>query len=472
MQADMPTTIAAARTSIQNRELSCTELAQASLDAIARLDPLVHAFITIRPAEDVLRDADDLDRRPEEDLPLRGIPIALKDVFATQGLRTTAASRILTDWVPSVDATVVRRLREAGAVLVGKVTLHEFANGPTNDNPHYGRPMNPWDRDRITGGSSGGSAAALASGMCLGSLGTDTGGSVRTPSALCGTVGLKPTFGLVSRRGVTPFSRSLDHVGPMARTVRDAAILLTTIAGHDPADPDSIEGPALDYEATLEAGVAGLRVGVETSYLTALMSTEVRRAFDGALTALTSLGAEIVELRLPVLRASLAAELCIIFPEGLSVHERTLRTRPLDYGRDVRLSFLSGHLYSALDYVRAQRVRAHIRDELDQALRNEVDLLAMPTVVIEAPPWGADRYAVDGQEFDALNTLIRCAVPFNLSGHPALSVPCSVEGPALPVGLQLVGRRCDDATVLAAGHALEQTRETRFPHMSWAQAPD
>ena len=461
------TTIAAERAAIREGSRTCVDLAEASLAAIERLDPTLNAFITARPRAEVLRDAAALDRRSAEKLPLRGIPIALKDVFATRGLRTTAASRVLADWVPNADATVVTSLREAGAVLVGKLNLHEFANGPTNDNPHYGRPLNPWDRSRVTGGSSGGSAVALAAGMCLGSLGTDTGGSVRTPSAFCGTVGLKPTYGLVSRYGVTPFSASVDHVGPMARTVRDAAILLTTIAGHDPEDPGSLVTPRIDYEATLDEDIRGLRIGVETTYLTAIMTPGVRRAFDRALTALASLGAEIVELQLPVLRASLAAELAIIFPEGLAVHQPTLRERFLDYGRDVRLSFLSGHLYSALDYVQAQRVRALIRQELDRVFADQVAILAMPTVVIEPPLWDAESYPVEGQDFDALNAFIRCVSPFNLSGHPAVSVPCWDDSPGLPVGLQLVGRRLDEATLLCLGHAFEQTRPPKYPDLSW-----
>jgi len=303
--------------------------------------------------------------------------------------------------------------------------------------------------------------------MCLGSLGTDTGGSVRTPSAFCGTVGFKPTFGLVSRHGVTPFSASVDHIGPMARSVRDAAILLTVIAGHDPADPGSVDVARADYEATLDGGIRGLRIGVETTYLAAIMTPGVRNRYERALAALVALGAEIVEIQVPALRASLAAELAIIFPEGLAVHDATLRERLLDYGRDVRLSFLSGRLYSALDYVQAQRARALIRCEVDRALEQRVDLLAMPTVVTEAPEWDLERYPVDGQEFDALNAFIRCTAPFNLTGHPALSVPCWDGDPGLPVGLQLVGRWWDEATVLRVGHAFEQTMPTRLPDLAW-----
>ena len=225
--------------------------------------------------------------------------------------------------------------------------------------------------------------------------------------------------------------------------------------------------PSIDYEATLGGGIGGLRIGVEYSYLTAIMTPGVREAFDRALADLSSLGAEIVEIRLPALRASLAAELAIIFPEGLAVHEATLKERFLEYGRDVRMSFLSGHLYSALDYVRAQRVRALIRLELDGVLHQGVDLLAMPTVVMEAPKWDMERYPVDGEELDALHAFIRCVAPFNLSGHPALTVPCWQDGQGLPVGLQLVGRWWDEATVLRAGHAFEQTRPGRHPDLTW-----
>lgn len=465
-------TIAQARAEIRGGRLSCVELADSSLTAIDHYDSTLHAFITVRPREAVLKDARDLDGRSRDDLPLRGIPVALKDNYATAGLRTTAGSRVLADWIPERDANVVAKLREAGALLVGKLNMHEFADGPTNDNPHWGRSLNPWHMDRTSGGSSGGSAVALAAGMCLGATGTDTGGSIRTPAAFCAVVGLKPTFGLVGRSGIVPFSVSLDHAGPMARTVRDVAILLNVMAGYDAADPGSADRPSIDYEQQLDDGIRGLRVGIETSYLTAVMSPGVRVAFNEALVNLTTLGAEIVEIQIPILRASLAAETTILFPEAIALHGPTLDSLMHDYGRDVRLSLLSGRLYTAVDYVKALRVRSLLRAELDRALATRVDVLAMPTVVMEPPEWGQQTYRIEGVEYDTLNAFIRCTAPFNLSGHPAVSVPCGRGEHGLPVGLQFVGRWFEEATVLRVGHAFEQSRLPMKPDFSWAGSAD
>lgn len=447
--------------------LTCADLAATVLAAIEAYDPTLHAFITLRPPDEVLGEAESLDHSGfDGKRPLFGVPIALKDNYATAGLRTTAGSRVLADWIPDYDAHVVSRLRKAGAVIVGKLNMHEFADGPTNDNPHWGRSLNPWDPERTSGGSSGGSAVALAAGMCLGATGTDTGGSIRTPAAFCSVVGMKPTFGLVGRSGIVPFSSSLDHAGPMARTVADTARLLTVMAGHDPFDSASSDRPFTDYEVSLGQEVDSLVIGVEVSYLTAVMEPGVRAAFEGALRELRSLGAEIVEVSIPILRASLAAEMAILFPEAVAVHGTTLDEHLSDYGRDVRLSLLSGRLYSAVDYVNAQRVRSLIRREFDHALET-VDVLAMPTVVIEPPRWGQDAYRIEGQAYDALNAFIRCTSPFNLSGHPALSVPCELGADGMPVGLQLVGRWFDESTLLRVGDAFERSRERPRPDLRW-----
>ena len=325
---------------------------------------------------------------------LEGIPVALKDNFETAGLRTTVGSKILGDWVPNRDAAVVRKLQDAGAIVVGKLNMHEFANGPTNDNPHFGRTLNPWDPSRTPGGSSGGSAVALATDMCLAATGTDTGGSIRTPAAFCGVVGLKPTYGLVSRAEVFPFSWSLDHAGPMARTTQDVAIVLRAIAGRDPEDPGSVSTPSVEYPSA-NADAAGMVIGIETSYLTALMNEDVRHNFDQAIDLLVNLGARIEEVRIPRLEASLPVELAILFPEAASIHRSFLDERPMDYGEDVRRSLLSGRLYRADAYVEAQRVRSVLRRDL-AATFERIDILVMPDSHYLAPPMGPGDFPRSG----------------------------------------------------------------------------
>lgn len=451
-------TIAEARDLLAGAKLSAVELLASVLEQIDRVDQEANAYITVRHATDLLdeaRRADERLRKGAPRRPLEGIPVSLKDNFATAGIRTTAGSKILAEWVPDRSATVVRKLEEAGAVIVGKLNMHEFANGPTNENPHFGRPLNPWDATCTPGGSSGGSAVALANDMCLGAMGTDTGGSIRTPACFCGVVGLKPTFGLVSRAGVFPFSWSLDHAGPMARTSHDVAILLQAITGHDPGDPGSAR--ASFGGLPNETDISGLVVGIETSYLTALMENEIRRSFDRAIELLKDLGTVIEEVQVPTLSVSLQVELAILFPEAASIHRQYLDTRPMDYGKDVRRSLLSGRLYSAEAYVEAQRVRAVLCRELTAAFK-KIDVLAMPTVVISPPAWGVETFRMEGRDLDMLNAFIRCTAPFNLSGHPALSVPSGLTRAGLPVGLQLVGAPFSEARLLSVGHAFETAR--------------
>jgi aspartyl-tRNA(Asn)/glutamyl-tRNA(Gln) amidotransferase subunit A len=395
--------------------------------------------------------------------PLAGIPIGIKDNVATAGLRTTAGSQILADWIPRQDAAVVGKLREAGGILVGKHNMHEFADGPTNDNPHFGRPLNPWNRSRMSGGSSGGSAVALATGQCLGAVGTDTGGSIRTPAAFCGVVGLKPTYGVVSRAGIVPFSWSLDHAGPMARTVTDAGILLEAIEGHDPADTGSLAVPSLDPLAEIDRGLRGLVFGVETTYFNTWMSPGVGHVFSDALGQIVSLGGEVEEVRLPAMGAALAAELAILFAEAATLHAKNLDDRAEDYGQDVRLSLLSGRMYRAVDYVSAQRVRSRLRRDLRE-LFDRIDILFTPTVVIEPPEWGAATIPVEGGESrDVLATLVRCLAPFNLSGYPAISIPAGVGDLGLPVAVQLVGRPFAERAIFRAARDLERAFESQMP---------
>ena len=380
----------------------------------------------------------------------------------TRGIRTTCGSRILKEWVPDADAAVATRLYAAGAILLGKLNMHEFAYGPTGVNPHYGTPKNPWDRARMPGGSSSGSGVAVAAGLAAGALGTDTGGSVRIPASLCGIVGLKPTYGRVSRAGVIPLAWSLDHVGPMTRTVADAALLLQALAGRDPADPSTADVPVPDYRRALEGGIRGLRLGLPTDLFFERLDPEVRAAVLGAARSLEGLGASVEEVPLPRIPHAGPASFAIIAAEATAYHEPYLKTRAAEYGADVRARLTAGQFVLATQYLKAQRARQVIRAEVDAAL-GRVHALLLPTTPIPAPPLEAREVTVDGLTEDVRWWLIRCTRPINVTGHPALSVPCGFTAGGLPIGLQLVGRHFDEATLLRIGHAFEAVSPATRP---------
>lgn len=451
-------TLSDAAALVRARRVSPVELTRAMLARIERLDSQLISYITVT-AEAALAAAEQAERaaRAGDERPLLGVPLALKDLFDTAGVRTTGGAKILAERVPERDATAVARLRRAGAVLLGKLNMHEFAFGVSTANPHFGVCRNPWDPSRIPGGSSGGSGAALAAGLCFGSLGSDTGGSIRIPAALCGITGLKPTYGRVSRAGVLPLSWSLDHAGPMARTVRDVALLLTVIAGRDPADPASTDAPVSDFTAGLEDGVRGLRVGLPRAYFFEQLEDDVAQAVEAAVEALRAEGAEVREVSVPHLDVAAAAFAPIISAEAAAYHQRWLRERPQDYGEDVRQRLFQGLLYPAVDYVNAQRARRRVLDGFLQAL-TEVEVLLTPAVPVTAPP-------IPGPAVATPNPLTRCTFPVNLTGLPALSLPCGFDRNGLPIGLQVIGRPFDEATVLRVGHAYQRLTDwhTRRP---------
>jgi aspartyl-tRNA(Asn)/glutamyl-tRNA(Gln) amidotransferase subunit A len=451
-------TLSDAAALVRARRVSPVELTRAMLARIERLDSQLTSYITVT-AEAALAAAEQAEQaaRAGEERPLLGVPLALKDLFDTAGVRTTGGAKILAERVPQRDATAVARLRRAGAVLLGKLNMHEFAFGVSTANPHFGTCRNPWDPSRIPGGSSGGSGAALAAGLCYGSLGSDTGGSIRIPAALCGVTGLKPTYGRVSRAGVLPLSWSLDHAGPMARTVRDVALLLTVIAGHDPADPASATVPVPDFTAGLENGIRGLRIGLPRVYFFEELEDDVAQAVEAAIEALRTEGAAVREVLVPHLDVAAAAFAPIISAEAAAYHQRWLRERPQDYGEDVRQRLLQGLLYPAVDYVNAQRARRWVRDGFLQTLE-EVDVLLTPAVPTTAPP-------IPGPAVATPNPLTRCTFPINLTGLPALSLPCGFDRQGLPVGLQIIGRPFDEATVLRVGHTYQRLTDwhTRRP---------
>jgi aspartyl-tRNA(Asn)/glutamyl-tRNA(Gln) amidotransferase subunit A len=436
-------------------DVSPVDLTEACLERIATMDSQVNAFITVT-ADEALSDADERGAelaQGEAGGLLAGVPIALKDLFDTAGVRTTAGSKFFADRVPNQDALVVQKLRDAGAVIVGKLNMHEWALGVTNDNPHYGACHNPWALDRITGGSSGGSAAALAAGMCFGALGSDTGGSIRIPAALCGVVGLKPTYGRVSVRGVVPLSWSLDHVGPMARRVADVALLLDVIAGPDAADPGSADVPPDAYRVGIDDGIAGWRIGVIAEEWLGGVDSEVSASVRAAVDALAVAGAWVDELAAPDLPDAARLNGLMTTADAAAFHRERLEQAPNDFGPDVLTRLRRGAAYGATDYADARRRQSILRRTFASWFvehGGELDAVVLPTTPIAAPRIaGLDAVATAGM-------LTRLTAPFNFTGLPALSVPCGVTADGLPIGLQIVAAPWAERRVLRVGRAYEQ----------------
>jgi aspartyl-tRNA(Asn)/glutamyl-tRNA(Gln) amidotransferase subunit A len=466
-------TIGSAGRLLRTRALSPVELTETYLARIARLDPTLRAFITV--TSDLARQQA---RRAERELarrkwrgPLHGIPLTLKDLYWTAGVRTTAGSRILADFVPAANGAATERLLAAGAVLLGKTNLHEFAAGVTTDNPHWGTCQNPWKLGYIPGGSSGGSAAAVAASLGLASLGSDTGGSIRIPAAFCGIVGHKPTYGLVPRYGILPESWSLDHGGPMTRTVADAAVVLQAIAGHDPRDPSSSRRRVPAFPRALRADLKGVRVGVPRNYYFDPVEPEVERAVRQATEALGALGARLVEVRVPGVEAALDTCFVVAWAEAAHYHRRWLSTRAADYGPDVRALLQGALLYLASDYLQGQRVRALIRQSL-RGVFEQVDVLVSPTVPLAATPIGQLETVIRGRRVSVLDVGAKLTCVANLTGEPACSVPCGFTRTGLPIGLMIHGRPFEDATVLRVAHAYEQASEwcSRRPPLRTTEA--
>jgi aspartyl-tRNA(Asn)/glutamyl-tRNA(Gln) amidotransferase subunit A len=444
-------------TLMQRQELSPVEATEAVVDRVEKIDRQLNSFITLL-RDEAMAQARAAEREILEGHyrgPLHGIPIAVKDLYYTKGIRTTAGSKILSDFLPTYDATVIARLQDAGAILIGKLNMHEFARGATNSSSVIGGCYNPWDTLRVTGGSSGGSGAALAAGLCYGSLGSDTGGSIRIPAAFCGVVGLKPTYGRVSRHGVFPLSWSLDHVGPMTRTVTDAALMLQVIAGHDRHDPTTRTAVVPDYTASLAGDIEGARLGIPQEFYFEQLDAEVGDSVRAAVQTLERAGARVEEVSLPLSKYAAAAGRIISLTESAEIHEKFLRTRLADYSPDVRAGFLVGQLVLGKHYMKAQRLRSLIRQEMAAVLRR-VDALVTPTVPIAAPRIGQTTVEIGPERMETMWALSRLTRPANLTGFPAISVPCGFTQGGLPIGLQLTGRPFAEATLLQIAHAYEQ----------------
>lgn len=447
---------------LRRKEISPVALTTAVLGRIAAVGPGLNAYLTVT-ADSALAAARQAEREimaGEYRGPLHGVPVSLKDLYYTQGVRTTGGSKILVDFVPDYDAAAVERLRAAGAVIVGKTNMHEFAYGADNLNPHFGPAVNPWDHACITGGSSGGSAAAVASGLCAASLGSDTGGSIRIPSACCGTVGLKPTYGLVSRYGVLPLSWSQDTVGPLTRSVADAAMVLNALAGHDPRDPASAQVPVADYTAGLDGEVRGLRLGVPRDYFFAGLEPEVRQLIAAACDVLVAAGATLVEVALPRVAEGTAAGATILFAEAAAYHAPWFRTRPDDYGADVRGRIERGSLLLATDYIQAQRTRAVCCADFEQVFR-QVDALVAPTLPMAAPRRDQAEITLDDRVEDTRTALTRFTRLFNVLGVPTIAVPCGFTTAGLPASLQIAAPPFAEQTVLRLAYAYEARTKWR-----------
>jgi len=465
--------VAALSDKIRSRQISPVEVTEGYLGRIQQTDAQLRAYITVT-AERARAAA----KAAENEIaaggwrgPFHGVPVALKDLCYTKGILTTGGSKIFAEFVPEFDCTVWARLHQAGAVLLGKLNLHEFAAGATTTNPHFGACRNPYNLERVPGGSSGGSAAAIAARSAAATIGSDTGGSIRIPAAFCGCVGMKQTWSRVSRYGVMPLADSLDHAGPITRSVRDAALMLQVIAGHDPNDPTSSREPVPDFSSAIGRNLKGTRVGVIKQLLEGV-SSEVSPSFEAALARLGDLGAAVEEVSIPSIGQAPAIATTITLAEAAEFHEDWIRTRPQDYGPDVRRMMEAGMLTPAMYYVRAQRARAVVLVETLAALEDRIVLIA-PTAAIPAPridifhPESALSRRADtlasrrtvsasGEQVDLVSAVLRFTAPFNITGQPALALPIGLSAEGLPLSMQVIGRPFDEVSVFQVAAAYEE----------------
>jgi aspartyl-tRNA(Asn)/glutamyl-tRNA(Gln) amidotransferase subunit A len=445
---------------IKKREVSPVEVIEAHLARIDGLESTLNSFITLLP-DQAMEDA----RKAGQEIqagryrgPLHGIPFGLKDLFYVKGVRNTSGSKIFNHYVPEFDCTLASKLKEAGAILLGKLNLHPLAYGATGENLDYGHMHNPWNPELITGGSSGGSASAAASGQCTLTIGTDTGGSIRVPSALCGLAGLKPTYGRLSRYGMTVLSWSQDHSGPMARTVEDCALVMNALAGYDPNDPTSAKVSVPDYTKSLTGNLKGLRVGVPKEFFEDPIDPHVEQSVHKAIELLSELGAMVKEVSWPMYQPSRALSSTVLMAEATAYHSKLIRTQGSKFDLAVRLRLEAGFFISGADYIQAQRARTlFYRQSCD--LLKQVDILAGPTVPITAFKIGTQEVKLGSTPMGVLPALTQYTRPFNLNGFPAITLPCGFSKDGLPIGLQLAGRPFDEETVLRIAHAYEQATE-------------
>jgi len=471
-------TLTELRSGLDKRALSAVEITKAYLERIAATNPGINTFITICN-ETALEEAEAADRliAAGRVSPLTGVPIAAKDIFNTAGLRTTCGSHILENYVSPYDATAISRIKKQNAVIIGKLNMDEFAMGSSNENSVFGPVRNPWDTDCVPGGSSGGSAASVAARLTAAALGTDTGGSIRQPASHCSVVGLKPTYGRVSRYGVVAYASSLDQVGPVTRDVRDCALLLQAIAGYDPSDSTSVDTPVPDYQAVLDGDLGGVRIGLPKEYFIDGLDADVRRSVEQAVATYRDLGAEIIEVSLPHTSYAVACYYLIATAEASSnlarydgvrfglraegaenLIDMYMQSRAAGFGAEVKRRImlgtyaLSSGYYDAY-YLKAQKVRTLIRQDFLEAF-DKVDTLLTPVAPTPA-------FAIGEKVNDPLQMYLSdiYTIPVNLAGTCAMSLPCGFSAAGLPIGMQLIGKPFDEATVLHTAHAFEQATE-------------
>lgn len=453
-------TISQLSAKLKAQDVSPVEVTTMMLERIADVDQEINSYITVM-SEDAGKQAKQAEREIAEGHdrgPLHGVPIALKDLLNTKGTLTSSGSQVLADNIPDFDATVVSKLREAGAIILGKLNMHEFAFGVTNKNDYFGDAKNPWDVERTPGGSSGGSGAAVAAGLAYAALGSDTGGSIRTPAAFNGIYGLKPTFGRVSKYGSIPLAWSLDHIGPMTRSVADLAIVLQVIAGFDKNDPTTVKHTVPNYMTSLGTKVTELKIGIPTNYFFDFVEEEVASSVNAAIKQLEKLGATIVEVTIPELNMCEYSELVTIQSEAAAYHSETLREKSHLYGNDVRTTLQAGALVTAVQYVKAQQARRLIQEAMSRTFE-QVDVIAAPSVSMVAPKWKESFKTIQGESKAVTAELVRFAAPANLTGIPSLSVPTGFSSDGLPMGMQLMGRPFEEGTLLKVAAAYE--KETR-----------
>ena len=460
---------------IKSKEVSPVEVVDAALAQVGRLQPRLNSFITIlgERARDQAKEQEAALMRGEYRGPLHGIPIGIKDNIATAGIRTTVGSKVLGDNVPDEDAHVVSRCQDAGAIILGKENLEEFAAGSTSNNPHYGAVHNPWNLDHIPGGSSGGSGANVAACVTFASLGTDLGGSVRGPANFCGVVGLKQTFGRVSQRGLMVTSFNGDHIGPLTRSVSDTALMLQTIAGYDPLDPSTVPVPVPDYSASLGRDLKGLKVGVPTNYYFDMVDPEIEAAVRRGIAALGELGVEVIDVTLPSMKYAGALRIPGM-ADSVVTHEPYIENQREDYGPKVLYRSLAGQFVLARDYSKALKLQRLVKEEYARVMQ-DVDFLVTPSAPIVAWRIDSETITVGGTEYPArgpgggINA--RCTSPSNATGLPAMSVPCGFTEAGLPIGMQLIGRPFEEALLLqvANGYQADSPARDRRPPIVDAQ---
>jgi amidase len=445
-------------------EISSVEVTRALLERIAKLDGGCRSYATLM-ADRALAQADRADKEIARGFsrgPLHGVPVAVKDLCFTRDAPTSAGMAIHRDWVPDYDATVVARLNAAGAIILGKLHMTEGAGG--THHPSMPPPRNPWNSAYWPGASSSGSGVATAAGLCYGSLGSDTGGSIRFPSACCGITGIKPTWGRVSRHGIFPLAESLDHIGPMARSAADAAAILGVIAGEDPADPTSLDAPVPDYLAALGGGIRGLRIGIDRAYSGDGVDEEIVRSLAEAERVLVSLGGQVRDIRFPPLEPAVGTSMATLGVEVADAHRDSYPARSAEYGPKLAALIESGHKVSALDLARAQRERRHFCGMVSR-LWSDIDLLLIPALVTAVPL--AEEMEAFSMDPAVMARLVRFTVPFDLTGSPTISLPCGFSKSGLPLGLQLVGPPLSEPLLCRAGHAFQQATDwhTRRPDL-------